>query len=48
MTCKCNERADELAKAGVQPLIGGEYTAVDAAQWAVFKIKHLLMGKLGT
>lgn len=37
MPCQCEERKAELAKRGVKPLVGKEYTPIDFAQWAIIK-----------
>ncbi len=37
MPCKCPERKEELRAKGVDPLIGKDYTPVDAARWAIMK-----------
>jgi hypothetical protein len=42
MPCGCLERAKELAEAGVAPLVGEDYTAVDAVQWLVRRLAEKL------
>lgn len=45
MGCGCDERKAELAARGKEPLIGKQYTPVDAAQWALMKSFDKILGR---
>ncbi len=45
MPCRCDERKQELAERDVAPLVGKDYTALDAVQWGVMKAFDKILGR---
>ncbi|MCJ2531428.1 MAG: hypothetical protein LN413_03825 [Candidatus Thermoplasmatota archaeon] len=45
MPCRCDERKQELAERGVGPLVGKDYTPLDAARWGIMKAFDRVLGR---